>query len=452
MFRFSRIASIWLALWTAGCAHFPVNPPLEHWEPEARVGAGVEETGRSDDIIVILAFSGGGTRAAAFSYGVLEELASTEVHVGGERRRLLDEVDLISGVSGGSFTAAYYGLHGDRIFVDFEERFLKRNLQRSLVWRILSPRNWFRFLSTNFSRSDVAAEFYDETIFDGATFADFAAGSGPAILINATDLLRGTGFLFAQGQFDYLCSDLSRFSVARAVAASSAVPGPLTPIRLHSYAGSCGFEAPAWIEEALEGRDRSPRRFIQARIAKSYLDPDRRYVHLIDGAISDNLGIRGVFEQVVQQGSLDRVLRKAGFSRIPHILMILVNAETEPDLKLDHESFAPSLGFMLSAAMGIQIKRFNFETIELVRGSFENWASELSTEDHPVAFRLIEVSFDAVWDEEERRYFNNLPTNFHLEEEAVDRLREAGRRLLRGSPAFREVLDQLRPPTSRAEP
>ena len=47
--------------------------------------------------------------------------------------RLLDEVDTISGVSGGSFPAAYFGLYGDRIFEDFEERFLYRNVQGALL-------------------------------------------------------------------------------------------------------------------------------------------------------------------------------------------------------------------------------------------------------------------------------------------------------------------------------
>ena len=95
---------------------------------------------------------------------------------------------------------------------------------------------------------------------------------------------------------------------------------------------------------------------------------------------------------------------------------------------------------MLGTSAGIQIRRYNFETIELVRSSFERWASELSTRDDPFEFRLVEVSFDAIRDEEERRYFNNLPTSFHLQAEAVDRLREAGRRLLRESAVFQELL------------
>ena len=79
----------------------------------------------------MLAFSGGGTRAAAFSYGVLEFLRRTEV-VGpkGNKVRLLDQVDVITGVSGGSFTALAYGLYGDKLFADYEQRFLKRERSR----------------------------------------------------------------------------------------------------------------------------------------------------------------------------------------------------------------------------------------------------------------------------------------------------------------------------------
>ena len=59
-------------------------------------------------------------RAAAFGYGVLEELRETLVELDGERVRLFDEIDTVSGVSGGSFVAAYHGLRGEGIFGDFE--------------------------------------------------------------------------------------------------------------------------------------------------------------------------------------------------------------------------------------------------------------------------------------------------------------------------------------------
>ena len=55
------------------------------------------------------------------------------------------------------------------------------------------------------------------------------------------------------------------------------------------------------------------------------------------------------------------------------------------------------------------------------------------------------MSFEAIVDEEGRRFFNNLPTTLHLEADVVDRLRAAGRRLLRESPEFRAFLAAIRP-------
>ena len=138
------LVCLWLLV--TGCAGFrAVNSPLEGFHPER--GYGKEEAQhRGGEVLLVLAFSGGGTRAAALSYGVLEELRDTLVVVGGERKRLLDEVDIISSVSGGSFTSTYYGLYGDRIFEDFEKRFLKRNVQKQLLLQLLRPMNWFRMM------------------------------------------------------------------------------------------------------------------------------------------------------------------------------------------------------------------------------------------------------------------------------------------------------------------
>src|SRR6185503_5086298 len=116
------------AVLLAGCAHYPVNAPLTRAAPDNGYRfSNLSHTNNSDSLFVVLAFSGGGTRAAALSYGVIEELARTTIFWEGKRGRLLDEVDLISAVSAGSFTATYYSLYGDRIFNDFESAFLKRN-------------------------------------------------------------------------------------------------------------------------------------------------------------------------------------------------------------------------------------------------------------------------------------------------------------------------------------
>jgi NTE family protein len=83
------------------------------------------------------------------------------------------------------------------------------------------------------------------------------------VQINAADLVGGNRFTFFQPQFDLICSDLSQLTVARAVAASSAVPGVFTPITLRSYAGHCGFEPPGWFAEAGTARPGSLRRLLR---------------------------------------------------------------------------------------------------------------------------------------------------------------------------------------------
>lgn len=181
------------ALALPGCASFrAANPPLARWEPDAGYRASrVQKERPAGRVLLFLAFSGGGTRAAALSYGVLQELRDTQVTVGGKRERLLDEVDVITSVSGGSFTAAYYGLHGDGIFESFEDRFLRKNIQGSLLLELLRPRSWFRLASRFLDRSELAIQLYDERIFDRATFADLLAARGPLLQINATDMAAG---------------------------------------------------------------------------------------------------------------------------------------------------------------------------------------------------------------------------------------------------------------------
>ena len=186
------------------------------------------------ETLFLLAFSGGGTRAAALSYGVMEELRDTHYQLEGKEVRLLDNVDRISSVSGGSFTSAYYGLYGNKIFDDFEEVFLKKDIQKSLISGLLNPFNWVKFTNSGFDRTELAIDHYDKTIFDKKTFADFRENM-PFIQINATDLNSGQPFIFKQEYFDLLCSDLSSFKVARAVTASSAVPVAFAPVVLKNH-------------------------------------------------------------------------------------------------------------------------------------------------------------------------------------------------------------------------
>jgi NTE family protein len=444
----------------AGCVHYPLNQPLKEYIPGAgyRI-AHVKPEENSDKMLFFLTFSGGGTRAAALSYGVLEKLKKTDVTVDGKKHPLLDEVDGISGVSGGSFTAGYYGLFGERIFEDFETKFLKKNIQGAIIRRILlNPINWIKLFSGTFGRSDLAAQYYDRHIFEKGTFGDMAARTGPLIVINATDMTYGTRLGFTQDVFDIICSDLSSFPVSRAAAASSAVPLLFTPITLRNYGGTCGYKLPAGFEAMLKGRTISERQFYLANNIAVYLDSRKKpYIHLVDGGVSDNLGLRAILDRVILRGSVWETIKGTPRENAHKIVIVVVNAETETDNKWDRVRNIPPFGAMLSSYSSIAIVRYNEETLALLKESVKSWAAEIKTQrckggvisTEPgscgdIKFYVVEVKFDALHDEAERRYFKGLPTSFKLPAETVDKLREVASRILDESPEFQRLLHDLR--------
>jgi NTE family protein len=325
-----------LALLVSGCAHFPVNAPL----PPAGSHAGYRFQNaapqtNSDDLFLMLAFSGGGTRAAALSYSVLEELKKTEVGQLDNQHPLLKDVGLISAVSGGSFTATYYALWGDRIFTDFEPQFLKKDVQTGLLLRAMAPWNLVRLPSPSFSRTELAAEYYDHLLFKGATYADIMAQPGrPFLCVNATDVGSGARFEFTQDEFDLIQSDLSQFPVSQAVAASSALPPYLTPVTLKNNSAVQAKAEPKWIQSILGDPAASTRMKYIASQAHSYADGHRHYIHLVDGGFSDYLGLRG---------AIDRVIAREQSAHVPsvpwklprRVALIVVDADRDYDYGWD---------------------------------------------------------------------------------------------------------------------
>jgi len=454
-----------LVLGGLGCSHYhyPVNAQLTQWNPEDGYrGKNLRDPLKKEDLLLLSTFSGGGTRAAAFSYGVLEALRDTKISLRGKSTTLLQELDSISAVSGGSFTAAYYGLYGDRIFQDFEARFLKKNVQGDLTTNVLfNPFNWLRLFSPFFDRSDLAAEYYDKNLFEGATFGDLLKQKGPMIFINATDMIQGTRMAFTQDAFDVICSDLSTFSVARACAASSAVPILLTPLTLKNYAGSCGYSMPKTLEMAMEERDLPDRRFDLANNVLPFLDSKTKpYIHLVDGGVADNLGIRALLEKIISMGDAWTTLKAAGQEEVHKIVFLIVNAETEINPKWNLLGSIPPFSAMVDSYSSIAISRYNIETVALLRESLRGWedqirqgrcpAGRISSEPGScgdIKFYLIEVKFDALKDQEERTYFKRLPTSFTLPPEDVDKLREVAGRIIRNSREFKRLIKDLEGPS-----
>lgn len=393
----------------------------------------------ANSITLVLAFSGGGTRAAALAYGVLTGLRDTVVRVNGQSIRLLDEIDVISAVSGGSFTAAYFGLHGDRLFDDFEQRFLRRDMSDQLLDGLLNPALWF----SAHGRTEMAIDLYDETLFSGATFADLQRRNGPLIIINATDLGRGVRFSFLQEYFDLLCSDLSSFPVARAVAASSAVPVIFNPVVLKNHAG-CRPPSRGMFMATAPEIARSPQLLHLMDGLSSYAAKDQRqYIHLVDGAIADNLGLLSIYEITEAAGGAKKLLTHLGGKPNPYLVVISVNASTQPQYAMETTNRAPSMEDTINSVTDIPIHRTNAATLELLQNSIRRWSSELETAENPIETFFVKLDFGGLADPGDKLFFNQIPTSYSLREDQVDRLLVAGRELLRENPEFQRLIQDL---------
>ncbi len=387
------------------------------------------------DTLLLLAFSGGGTRAAALSYGVMQELRDTEVDGRAGRVRLLDEVDAISSVSGGSFTAAYYGVYREQLFEDYEDVFLRQGVQQALIRKLLSPGHWIRSGFSGFDRTEMAVDYYDRTIFKGATFADMAKHGPPYIDINATDLTTGMRFTFTQELFDLICTDLSSFSVARAVTASSAVPVAFPTVVLKNHADQCDVsKTDQWrrLESAQPG-SRSQEALVEGM--KSYRDVEhRRYIHLVDGGIADNLGLRTL---IARMEFLDEegigLMAEHG---VKNVLLILVNAQVNPERLIEKTAKKPSASATMSAFTAAQMDRYNQETIDRLRQNIERFDEVSAERGYKMKVHFVEVSFDHVQTKEASTFLNNLPTTLELDDDEIDGLIAAGRYLLRNEPSF----------------
>jgi NTE family protein len=451
----------------AGCASRPINEPITQVDPKSGYRPYLllpKRQNQDPKTLFVLSFSGGGTRAAAFSYGVLEELNRTGIVVNGQHRKLIDEVDLITGVSGGSFTALAYALYGDRLFSEYEERFLKRDVQGALIGRALSPRYWPDYIGGSAGRSDMAADYYDEILFDGATFGDLLDKTGPVAIATGTDLSTGSRLAFYQNDFDLLCTDLSKFRLARAAATSSAVPIILSPVTLNNYGGTCGYQYPAWVQ-AVANPDTRVRP--SGRAYQRYLEmqdfqnsKERPYIHLVDGGVSDNIGVRGVLETLEELAASSAFRGEVGFGGIRRIVLMVVNARSSPSTDWDRIESPPGIIGQLLQASSVPIDRYSFETVETMKDRAEivSWRRELliararlagmseaeaEASVPKVTLEVLDVSFDAIHDPKQRAYFMNLPTSFVLPPEDVDRLREVAGQLMRQSAEYESVVREL---------
>lgn len=450
--RFCRaVLLLMTVLAVSGCATRSWNQPIDQLDAGAAYDFRTRLPANADDVFVILAFSGGGTRSAAFAYGILEKFRDTQIVIGGQQRRLLDEVDVITAVSGGSFTAAYYGLFGERIFSDFNTRFLARDTQSELLHLLFNPLNLSRLGASDFNRSDLAALWFDRELFEHKTFDDLSLGALPFVIINASDLNNGATFSFIQQQFDFLCSSLSGYPVANAVAASSAAPAAFATIAVRNYE-DCPQRHIAWVNQALAEDNQLERRYAVARALERYNTPDRMpVVQLVDGGVTDNLGVRGsMMSPVAHYGNVPDMagaFTEQQLDRVRQVLVVVANAQVYDEFDWSRRGKEPGIIDSVRASFYAALGILNTETAALAKQGFDMWGQRINARRGisapPVKVYFSVLTFNHIADRAERDYFESLPTSLRLDPRDVDAVRGLAGRLLDESPEFNEFVKTL---------
>lgn len=449
---FSIICVTGLLLGCASIQNSPVNLPGSPDALTDRGNIGFGETTRYEDTVVGLSFSGGGTRAAAFSFGVLQEME--RIPVRGAQGPMIDRVEFISGVSGGSVIAAYYGLRKRAALADFRERFLLRNaeegLQTNLTLATLS-----RAAAGGINDSTGFPRWLDANLFQGATFRDLGATSRPQVWINASDIYNRTPFVFGSVAFGAMCSNLSEYPLANAVAASAAVPVAFAPVVIQTFPGKCNDRLPPWIVRARDNTNAPPMLSSFAKAISRYHDGSMPYIKLLDGGLVDNYGLAGMTIARLSSDTPYGPLSPRHAVKLRRALMLVVDAKTGLSGNWINTVEGPSGADLVKAAADTAIDAsvagsftaFN-ATMNDWQGALIRWRCGLSAADRAkygagpgwncrdLKFYVGRIGFDQL-ERERAADLERVPTRFHLPPEQVDSVIEAGRDALRASPTFR---------------
>lgn len=443
----------------SGCAAWnkPANAPLTDG-PNLPLVA--QDTVTPDEVYIGLAFSGGGMRASAFAYGMTEALRAVDT---GTPNGLLDQVRLVSGVSGGSVTAAQLGLYGPAGLVGYRERYLVTNAERYMANSALNPITLVRGLSGGANGRDTFGRYLDEALFQGATFGDLRARSGIKTWINATDMGNSTPFLFSPETFDALCSDLSRYRLSDAVAASAAFPLVFSPVVLEAHSGKCAYREPDWLTAARFNPEATSAMRAHAAALESYADSERvKFVKLLDGGVTDNFGTTGLAVERARAQAAYAPMTPAEAVRLKRLLFLVADAGVERDpawLQKIPGPGGPGLAMSIANASLSAATRSGYDAM---RGEMRRWQEELI--EWRCALPASEVrrlrGSLAGWDCRDVKLFvgqagadalpapmrerlNKVPTRLRLKTDEVDLSIEAGRLATEATSEFNGFLAAL---------
>ncbi len=351
------IVGLWLSLLCA-CGTRPTDYPLLAGAanpPQPLVEADPAHP------LVLLAISGGGSRAAALGAAVVKRLDELRYADGGSMRPLAADIAIVSSVSGGSVYAADIGLNGPGHAAAFMDRIQSYDGIRWLADRALNPGTWISLQLQSKTRVDVLQEMIGDLLQSNATMSVLSQPDKPLILLNATDMVSGQVFTFNRDTLDDLCMDYDRVPLSLGVTASAAFPVAFTPVLLRndSYLpGGCPakrtgpsawrlpLEVPGGAYANLEtyriDRYRQSLRNDSVREpgADSEIAPFRRplYLRLVDGGVGDNSGLTALRHALLLPDAPANIGRMVAQGRLSRIVVIAINARGDAPNKLDQST------------------------------------------------------------------------------------------------------------------
>ncbi len=369
-----RLAALAAASFSAACVSTPdatiINAPAE-----AAASTAFETNLNADGDALMLAFSGGGARAASFSFGALTALH--DMHDAGGAP-LTQRIALITSVSGGSITAAYYGLHGDDGLASFRADALDKDWAADLRTSALSPANWLRALGGGINGRDRLSDWLDREVFRGATLADFDRPGAPRIVLNATELYNGVPFAFAPPFFQAICGDLADVPAADAVAASMSVPIAFRATTIATHANCAPL--PDWVAQSASGREGSVIVRETARAFELYRDPARMgFLHLVDGGVVDNFGLASLLVLRAAAQTPYGPFSARDAVRLSHVTVVVIDAGIAPQGDWPLREAGPDGAQTAAAVLDAQINAGKRGAYDAFAGMLDRWQGDVVT-------------------------------------------------------------------------
>lgn len=455
--------------------------------------------------LIVASFSGGGTRGTALAAGALKAMGSTVWTATG--RSMADEIDIVSSASGGSVTAAHFGLFGIAGLEKLERNFIRKNNISALVLNALRPDHLLLLATPRRARIDSLIDVFRERLFSGPDGKALTYGNlldrdwiqkqqadgaphraPPYVILNASDMGSGTVFPFIQDWFDLICSDLAKFPIAAAVGASAAFPVALSPVLLknHTTDGCAAQEAArmrgewpskSWANAIKTSPYVNPSRNRRAQIQAQYIEEgskSKRFVHLLDGGIADNLGISEplhLLSAATAEGSLRQAILDLDIKRI---VWVVVNARSEKGAELDASDATPGTIDQLLAVSNAGVDNTTFARLYQMRNTLRDvltrdiqnqidnavlagngtaeWVQRLRERRLKILrnldIQIIPVDFDFVGMDSCRKALKGIKTWWNLPDREIDLLLAVGSALVYRAPDYADLYKKgvIRPP------